>query len=190
MLAAREGERVLEAGFGTGNALLTLATEVGETGSVTGLDMSDGMREVARRKLEGRGLMSRVRLDTGDAASLPYPGGSFDAVFMSFTLELFDTPEIHVVLEQCRQVLRDDGRVCVVSMSDRAKRGTMMMLYLWAHRRFPACIDCRPIDVPRALTDAGFEVLEERVFSMWGLPIDAVLARNTGGEKVDKAGTR
>jgi ubiquinone/menaquinone biosynthesis C-methylase UbiE len=176
MLDPRRGERVLEVGFGTGDALVSLAQGVGSTGRVAGIDISSGMLKVARAKLEKSGLAGRVELETGDAASLPYEEESFDAILMTFSLDLIDTPEIPVVLEECFRVLDGGGRICVVSVSNMGKHGVMMRMYLWAHEHMPKVVDCRPIYTRRSLENVGFEVVEERKMSMWGLPVEIVLA--------------
>jgi ubiquinone/menaquinone biosynthesis C-methylase UbiE len=176
MLDARRGDKVLEIGFGTGDALLSLARAVGNTGRVAGIDISSGMLKVARAKLENSGLAGRVELETGDAASLPYEEESFDAILMTFSLDLIDTPEIPVVLEECLRVLDGGGRICVVSVSNMGKHGVMMRMYLWAHEHMPKVVDCRPIYTRRSLENVGFEVVEERMMSMWGLPVEIVLA--------------
>jgi len=176
-LKPRAGERVLEPGFGSGQVLVALARAVGEEGKAYGIDISDGMVEVTRKRLAREGLEGRVELTRGDAAALPYEDGFFDAVFMSFTLELFDAPEIPVVLRECRRVLKDGGRICVASMSDRGKHGTMMKLYVWSHKKFPNFIDCRPIHARAFVEEAGFEVTGYEIMSMWGLPVEIVLGR-------------
>ena len=73
---------------------MQLAEAVGPEGKVFGIDLSEEMRARARERVEKEHVIDRVELSCGDATRLPYPDGSMDAVFVSFTLELFDTPEI------------------------------------------------------------------------------------------------
>jgi demethylmenaquinone methyltransferase/2-methoxy-6-polyprenyl-1,4-benzoquinol methylase len=176
-LGAREGEVVLEVGFGTGHCILALAQSAGDKGKVYGIDISEGMCNIALSRIEKSGLSERVELHCGDATHLPFKANCFDAVFMSFALELFDTSEIPIVLDECRRVLRSDGRICIVAMFKKAKDRTMVKLYEWFHDRLPNYVDCRPIYVRDALEQAGFRVQDVSKMSMWGLPVEIVLAR-------------
>lgn len=151
MLDVGEGERVLEIGYGTGHVTVALARLVSDSGKVNGIDISDGMLGVATGRVSRAGLDDRVELQRGDASELPYEDDMFDAVFMSFTLELFDNPEIPGVLEQCMRVLKPGGRIVVVSMSAYGAEGSMVRLYKWAHRNIPSFVDCRPIYARKAL---------------------------------------
>ena len=178
LLAAAPGEHVLEIGFGTGHILAELANAVGPTGKVFGIDISENMLDHAKGVLSNEGLIDRVSLDCGDAESLPYGEDSLDAIFMCFTLELFDTPDIPKVLTECKRVLRTGGRIVVVAVSKEGKEGLIIQAFEWTHRHFPNLMDCRPIYTRRALQATGFVIDDVRIESMW-VPVEIVRARKT-----------
>ncbi|MBC8376489.1 MAG: methyltransferase domain-containing protein [FCB group bacterium] len=176
ILDIQAGEQVLEVGFGTGQCLKEMARAVGETGRVFGVDLSQGMLDVAQSRLHKAGLGDLVEFCLGDATELPYADNSFDAVYSSFTLELFDTPEIPVVLSECQRVLKPGGRLCMVSMSKKSRSGLMVKLYEWTQKNFNKYVDCRPIYVEQSIGDNGFIISSVTEMSMFGLPVDIVLA--------------
>jgi ubiquinone/menaquinone biosynthesis C-methylase UbiE len=176
LLRVRPGERVLELGCGDGEALIALARAVGPDGQVAGLDLSPEMIRRARSRLRRERLAGRTELAVADACAIPFPDGSFDAVFLAFTLELFDTPEIPIVLAECRRVLRPGGRVGVVSLSRAAPVRWPTRLYERLHDRFPATLDCRPIHARLALEATGFGQARSTSVPLWGLRAEAVAA--------------
>lgn len=179
-LGVAAGEAVLEIGFGTGHSLEQIAKAVGEKGRVSGVDLSRGMLTVSRKRLDRAGLSERVELHCGDAAQLPYADEDFDAAFMSFTLELFDTPEIPIVLGEIKRVLKTGGRLGVVSLSREDGLSLMLRVYEWLHQRLPQYIDCRPIYIAQALQDAGFQIVHSEKESLWGLPAKIAVGVKAG----------
>ena len=95
---------------------------------------------------------------------------------MSFTLELFAADEIPLVLAACKWLLKDCGRIAIVSMAQSDKTSLMTRLYEWAHIHWESYVDCRPIPTVKFLQDSGYIIEASRQSSMWGLPVDIVLA--------------
>lgn len=174
-LAITRGESVLEIGFGTGQCLSQIAESVGAEGRVCGIDISAGMLAVSEKRLAKAGLLERVELRCEDAMEMPYQDAEFDAVFLSFALELFDSPEIPKLLAEIRRVLRPHGRLGVVSLSREDGDSTLLKLYEWAHEKMPRYVDCRPIYVERSLAKAGFEIRSVEKVSLFGLPGEIVV---------------
>ena len=175
ILGVKTGERVLEIGFGTGHSLVTLAQQVDDAGLLVGVELSPGMIEVAQKRIQAKDPGRSVQMMQGDGTLLPLASNSFDAVFLSFTLELFSDDEISIVLGESHRVLKQEGRLGVVSL---AKRNVLACkLYEWGHERWPALLDCRPIELRKSLETGGFRVQAAKLQTMWGLPVEIALSR-------------
>jgi len=161
------GEKILEIGSGTGRSLVALARAVAPGGRVWGLDLAPEMVRIAGHRVRRAGLADGVMLLCGDAAALPFAAASVDAIFTSFTLELFDASEIPVVLSECRRVLRHGGRIAVASLSKETEPGAAERVYEWTHRHFPNLLDCRPIRVRAVVEEAGFRIRSVEKARMW-----------------------
>lgn len=174
------GGAILEVGFGTGKLLLELIRRVGKNGRVYGVDLSHGMCRFTRRRLGRAGVLDRALLITGDGYRLPIESGSMDGVFMGFTLELFDTPELTPVIQECHRVLKPGGQLGVVTLSASSQPGFVERLYKKAHENWPRLVDCRPIDPVSVLKKSGFST-ERLVFKkLWHLSVVQLVLVRTG----------
>src|ERR1700742_3549224 len=103
------GERVLDVGCGTGVVARQVASRVGATGKVTGLDVNPNMLAVARATASMQGLT--IELREGNAERLPFPNSSFDLVLCQFAL-MFVTNKA-VALTEMRRVVSERGRILI-----------------------------------------------------------------------------
>ena len=101
----RSGQDVLDVACGTGVVARTLADRVGNTGSVIGLDINDGMLAVAKRKAP------HIDWQQGTVDALPFDDASFDAVLCQFALMFFENRQ-HAIREMLR-VLKSGGHLAV-----------------------------------------------------------------------------
>ncbi len=188
LLAVEPGESVCEIGYATGAGAESLVRAVGAQGSYSGIDISPKMADKAARRLarlnEGAGEGADVDLRVGDARRMPFDDCSFDVVFCSFTLELFDTPDMPGVIREARRVLVPRGRLGVVSMALTADPGVISRAYEYGHRHFEAFVDCRPIDSAELVRSEGFSVTRSKRIELWRLPVDIVVA--TRGSSDDR----
>jgi ubiquinone/menaquinone biosynthesis C-methylase UbiE len=175
-LSIAEGETVLEIGSGTGYCLKLMAERVGQSGKVCGIDISSRMIGRTRKRLERAGLAQRVALYCGDAASLPFADDAFDAVLANFVLEVLDTPDITVVLQQVKRVLKPGGRLGLASMSKEDGHSIAVRLYEWIHNKWPKWLGSRPIYAEQFLTDAGYQIRSKEKVRIFRLPAEIIVA--------------
>lgn len=105
-----EGERLLDVGCGLADAALVLATDLGATGQLVGIDASAAMLDVARQR--STKAPCAVQFMVGDALSLEHEDESFDAVRSERTLQWLPDPEVAVA--GFARVLRPNGRLSLI----------------------------------------------------------------------------
>ncbi|MGW2893341.1 methyltransferase domain-containing protein [Streptomyces sp. NPDC001212] len=113
-LGLREGDRVLDAGCGTGRALPPLRAAVGASGIVVGADLTWAMLEAAVRA--GRDREGLLLL--ADVGVLPLKSGSFDAVFAAGLIAHLPHPAEN--LRELRRVVRPGGALALFHPIGRA----------------------------------------------------------------------
>ncbi len=99
------GQTILDVACGTGVLTLAASERVGPSGSVTGIDINDGMLAVAERK------NPNIEWRQGRAESLPFSDQSFDVVISQFGLMFFENRRAAV--EEMVRVLQPNGRLTI-----------------------------------------------------------------------------
>jgi SAM-dependent methyltransferase len=107
LAALQPGERVLDVACGTGVVTRQAAQAVGSTGQVVGLDLNDGMLQVARTVTPPAGAPITWR--EGNVLALPFPEAAFDVVLCQWGLEFF--PDRAHGLREMARVLAPKGRL-------------------------------------------------------------------------------
>jgi demethylmenaquinone methyltransferase / 2-methoxy-6-polyprenyl-1,4-benzoquinol methylase len=82
---------------------------------IIGVDISEGMLEVGRKKLVEKNVQDRIELKSGDSENLPFEGNKFDAVTVAFGVRNFENLERG--LREIYRVLKPGGCVVVLEFS-------------------------------------------------------------------------
>ena len=130
------GGKVLDVGVGTGLELPMFAPNV----RITGIDLSEPMLEIARKRVASAGLANVDELRAMDAMALEYPDAHFDAVVAPYVLTV--VPDPHRTLDEMARVVKPGGEIVLVNHIG-AESGAMASLEAWLGRR-AAALGWRP----------------------------------------------
>jgi phosphatidylethanolamine/phosphatidyl-N-methylethanolamine N-methyltransferase len=108
-VAERIGGRILEVGVGTGLSLPQYAA----TNRIVGVDISQKMLDVARKRVEKRGLANVESIEVGDAEALRFEDDSFDVVVAQYVVTACPSPE--KALDEFARVVRPGGEIVITT---------------------------------------------------------------------------
>jgi ubiquinone/menaquinone biosynthesis C-methylase UbiE len=142
----QRGQRVLDVACGTGVLARHAADRVGPGGNVIGLDVNEGMLDVARS------LAPEIEWRHGRAESLPFDDSSFDAVISQFGMMFFDDKT--TALREMYRVLRPGGHLAVAVWDSLDRTPGYAALYGLLRRLFGEPV-ADALRAPYSLGDYG-----------------------------------
>ena len=117
MVAETKPRKILDIATGTGDFAIMLADIKPE--KIVGLDISQGMLEVGKKKVAEKGLDNLIEMVLGDSENLPFEDNSFDAVTVGFGVRNFEN--LDKGLSEINRVLRPGGIFVVLETSQPEK---------------------------------------------------------------------
>lgn len=128
------GDAALDVCCGTGDLAFELQRRVGAEGRVVGSDFSERMLDLARDKA-GRRAGAVPIFEWGDALSLPYDSGSFDAVTVGFGVR--NLADLDRGLAELTRVLKPEGRLVILEITQPQRPPLSTFFSLWFDRLVP-----------------------------------------------------
>jgi len=127
-LAGKPIGHLLDVATGTADMAI-LASGMLKPAKITGIDISNGMLEIGRQKVEKRGLTGTIQLLNGDSETIFFENDSFDAVTVAFGVRNFENLEKG--LREIRRVLKPGGKLVVLEFSKPCNTGAKWVYQLY-----------------------------------------------------------
>lgn len=165
-LELRAGEAVLDVGSGPGLLLRDMALSVGAGGKAVGLDMSQPMIDVAKRRCEG---LAQVAFQQAEATKLPFPDVTFDAAVSTQVYEY--VADMALALKELHRVMKPGGRILILDTDwdslvlytrDRARQARI--LEVWDEHLADAHL---PASLSPKLRAAGFQITRRSIIPIF-----------------------
>ena len=128
LLKKDDPKRILDVATGTADMAI-MACKILKPEKLIGIDISEGMLELGRKKIEKESLGDIIQLQTGDSETINQPSGSFDAVMVAFGVRNFENLENG--LAEMLRVLKPGGRLIVLEFSKPRRRAVKSLYNLY-----------------------------------------------------------
>ncbi len=113
IVAKTQPNNILDIATGTGDLAISLSKTTAK--KIIGLDISDGMLEVGRKKITNKNLDNTISMVIGDSENLPFEDNSFDAITVAFGVRNFET--LDKGLAEIYRVLKPNGVFVILETS-------------------------------------------------------------------------
>lgn len=134
MVARNPHDSILDIATGTGDLAMLLARRT-QARRITGLDLSQGMIDIGRRKIERAGLAGRIELICGDSLAMPFADAQFDAITVAYGVRNF--ADLLAGYREMARVLRPGGTLTVIELCTPTARLVRPFYRLYTRRIIP-----------------------------------------------------
>ena len=118
-------KKILDVATGTADVAI-MSCGILQPEKIIGIDISDGMLELGRKKIHKLGLANVIELANGDSETIKFTDNSFDAVTVAFGVRNFQ--HLEKGLSEIKRVLRPGGKLVVLEFS-KPKTALIKQLY-------------------------------------------------------------
>ena len=130
-----KASKIMDIATGTGDLAIAMAKRVDRT-QILGIDLSEEMLAVARRKVQKQGLEERIMLEKGDAENLSMVAdGSIDAATVAFGVRNFEN--IERGLSEIYRTLKQGGKIVILEFSTPKNKFVRWVYAQYSHRLIP-----------------------------------------------------
>jgi demethylmenaquinone methyltransferase/2-methoxy-6-polyprenyl-1,4-benzoquinol methylase len=159
--------RILDLCVGTAASSLLVASHHPKN-QIVGVDISDAMLSVARRKIRSRNL-SNLEVQNMSAAELQFPDQSFDVVMVSFALHEFEADLREKIFGEAARVLKPGGTFCVIDFARQKSYRNRDFIKLWILLEPAGFKDFLGLDWRSHLVPYGLSFASEKAYSFSNL---------------------
>ena len=134
LVSKQSRAQILDVACGTGDFSIAVA-KYAPNSTIVGVDLSDGMLEGGRQKVEAAGLSGRIDLRKGDCEALEFADGTFDGVCVGFGVRNFE--HLEKGLSEMLRVLKPGAPLVVLELSVPQNRLLLALYKLYFLRILP-----------------------------------------------------
>ena len=126
--------RILDVATGTGDFAI-LAAQSLHPDHLLGIDLSEGMMQVAQEKVEKAGLSATVSFQKADCMALDLPTDEFDAVMVAYGIRNFE--DLDRGLAEMLRVLKPGGHLAILELTAPTSFPMKQLFWLYSHILMP-----------------------------------------------------
>ncbi len=127
-------QAILDIATGTGDFAI-MAAQMLKPQRLTGVDISEGMMDIGRKKVAAKGLSDIITFDKEDCTHLSYPDASYDAVMAAFGIRNF--ADLDKGLAEMYRVLRPGGHLSIVELTTPVSFPMKQLFHIYSHTVLP-----------------------------------------------------
>lgn len=172
-LHIKPGDRILNAGCGTGRGSQVIESRLPNDASLYSLDLAPRMAALTHQRVTSPVLISNL-------TRLPFPPRCFSWIWSAFVLDLLPQQAIRSALLEFERALKPGGRLILLSMTEGVDRLSRVVISAWnaVYDLHPyLCAGCRPLKLIDQVARTDMTVEESRTVVQWGFPAQVVLCR-------------
>ena len=133
-LAPYAPKRILDVATGTGDFAILSAAKL-HPDYLLGIDLSEGMLDVARNKVNKAGLNEIIKFQKDDCMHLSLADGEFDAVTVAYGIRNFE--DLDKGLREMRRILRPGGRLVIIELTTPRNFPMKQLFWCYSHIYMP-----------------------------------------------------